>query len=70
MKLSKAQNPYGVQAGQVWKATDRRRQKKFVVKQIEKAQDGIFAVAEYGKGKNLFNRCINLLRFDRYVRVK
>ena len=70
MKLSKAQNPFDVQAGQVWKSKDGRRQNKFVIIQIEKALNGIFAVVEYGKGKTAFHRYIDLLRFDCYVRVK
>jgi len=72
MKLSKKENPFDVQAGQVWKSKDKRRQNKFTVIRLDKWLNipGSFAVAEYGKGKAAFQRQINLLRFGEYVRCK
>ena len=70
MKLSKAQNPFDVQAGQVWEQKDGRGQSKFAIVQIEEALNGIFAAVEYGGGGTAFHRYVNLLRFGRYARVK
>jgi len=66
MKLTKKENPFDVRAGQKWKSKDGRRQRKFVIQQIEKCLNGIFAVADYGDT----HRMISLLRFDRYIKVK
>jgi len=66
MKLTKTQNPFDVQPGQKWKSKDGRRQRKFVIQQIEKCLNGIFAVVDYGDT----HRLINLLRFDGYVKCK
>ena len=64
MKLTKEDNPFGVQVRQKWRPKDGRRE--FVISQIEKCLNGIFAVADYGGA----HRMINLLGFDRYTRVK
>ena len=72
MKPTKKQNPFDVQIGQRWKAKDKRRVGKFIVTQFEKAADGIMAVAEYSnRDKHIYAKTkINLLNFDRYIRIK
>jgi len=70
MKLSKKQNPYDVAVGQIWKRRGNSRPNQFVIIRFEKAVNGIMAVAEYGKGKLVHHSMINLLNFNRYVKVK
>ena len=80
MNLTKAQNPFGVQAGQKWKPKDKRREETFIIGKIDKwwtlyGRDGNYALAEYrrhgDKDKPIEKSSwINILRFDRYVRVK
>jgi hypothetical protein len=63
MKLTKAQNPYDVQVGQV---------RKFTIVRLDKYNSGCFAVAQYsGRDRSvIFETKINLLSFDRYTKVK
>jgi len=70
-KFVKANNPFNVQVGQVWKAKDKRRKRKFTVIVIDHIVDFIWvAIVMYSKGKSSYRRMINFKRFDRYVRCK
>ena len=66
MKPTKKQNPFDVQIGQVWKPKDGRLP-EFKITRFEKVLNGDVAV---GVSMNGFHTMINLLRFDRYVKVK
>lgn len=76
-KLTKKENPYGVQTGQIWKAKDKRRIREFVIKEIvSNAKDaqhrifhiaGLYAVVKYSNGSTAYHSKINLLRFNRYL---
>jgi len=68
--MTKKENPFDVKTGQVWKAKDKRRKGKFTVTGIDKTGKEYFAVAAYPKGKTIYNRMINLKRFDRYLMCK
>ena len=72
--MTKKQNPYDVQAGQEWKAKDKRRKNKLVVIQTAKTVHGCFAFVENCgwsiRAEPTRHTWINLLNFDRYVKVK